>query len=240
MKKLSILFASLLLFACESQPPPQKQILPPTPTPSPINGLRITRNTNVSFNTYSKEWPVEWEWIDPDRHPVTPHDTHRAVLHLVVPKGKDLSLERNNAPRYLKAISGDIEMETKVAAHPVLNNQGAGMLIWLGEKDYIRFERSTADGVSGIEVLVRHGDEITPLVTTRAVRTETGETSLKIRREGSTFVFLWRDSEKGEWNKAARYEADYPASILIGLVATNTADEFDVNFAYIRFGPLKK
>jgi|GEM_PF-6406906 len=238
MKKLSI-FASVLLLACES-PPPQKQILPPTPTPTPINGSRITKNTNVSFNTYSKEWPVEWEWKDPDRHPVTPHDTHRAVLHLVVPKGKDLSLERNNAPRYLKAVSGDLEMETKVTTHPVLNNQGAGMLVWLSETDYIRFERSTSDGVSGMEVLIRQGDEIEPLVTTRSVPTDAAEVWLKIRREGPTFVFLWRDSDKVPWSEIASYRTDYPLAICIGLVATNTADDFDVDFGYIRFGPLKK
>src|SRR4051794_36948754 len=137
MKNLSIPLAAVFLLACVSPPPPQKQVLPPTPTPTPINGLRVTKNTNVSFNTYSKEWPVEWQWIDPDRYPMTGHDVHRAVLHLVVPKGKDLSLERNNAPRYLKAISGDLEMETKVIVHPVLNKQGAGMLVWVGETDYI-------------------------------------------------------------------------------------------------------
>ena len=67
MRKCLLLSTTVLFLACE--PLPQKQVIPPTPTPSPINGSPVTRNTNVSFNTYSKEWPVEWQWIDHDPHP---------------------------------------------------------------------------------------------------------------------------------------------------------------------------
>ena len=238
MRKCLLLSTTVLFLACE--PLPQKQVIPPTPTPSPINGSPVTRNMNVSFNTYSKEWPVEWQWIDPDPHPPTGHDIHRAVLHLVVPRGKELDRERNTAPRYLKALAGDLEIETKVAVHPVLNHQGAGLLVWVGEKDYIRFDRATTNGISGIEILARRGDELTPLVTTAAIPTDAGETWLRIRREGPNFTFLWREAEKTAWREAARYAADYPPSVLIGLIATNTADELDVNFSYIRLETLKK
>lgn len=227
-----------LFVACDR--PPDKQVIPPTPTPSPINGEPVQKNTNVSFNSYSKEWPVNWQWIEPDPHPATGHDTHNRVLHLIVPRGKDLSLERSTAPRYLKAIAGDFEIETKVVARPVLNSQGAGLLVWVGEKDYIRFERANSSGVSGMQVLVRHGDVFEPLVTTTAIPTEAGDTCLRIRREGQSFTFLWRDSEKVQWQQAATYTADYPPSILIGLIAVNTADEFEINFAYIRLESTKK
>jgi beta-xylosidase len=227
----------LCCFACDQ--PPEKQVIPPTPTPSPIKGSPVGKNINVSFNTYSKEWPVEWQWIDPDPHPPTGHDTRMAVLHLLVPKGKDLNLESNTAPRYLKAIDGDFEIETKVVARPVLNHQGAGLVVWAAEKDYILFQRSSTTA-SGIEVIVRHGDDRYPLATTNTVPTDAGETWLRIRRNGSNFTFLWRDSLKTGWSEAARYAADYPPSILTGLIATNTGDEFDVNFAYIRLEPLKR
>jgi beta-xylosidase len=232
-----IIFLSAFIAACAS--PPQKQIIPPAPTPPPLNGSPVTKNTNVSFNTYSKEWPIGWEWIDPDRHPPTPHDTRVAVLHMTLPKGKDLSLELDTAPRYLKAIQGDFQIETKVVAHPVLNHQGAGLLIWYGEQDYVRFERASG-GVSGIQILVRHGDDLTPIAATDTLRTDAGETWLRIRREGRSFTFLWRDTAKGEWKQAGVYTADYPASVLAGLVATNTADEFDVSFGYIRVEAIVK
>jgi beta-xylosidase len=232
-----LLPALLLLFACD--PPPPKQIILPTPTPSPINGSPVTKNTNVSFNTYSKEWPVEWQWIDPDPHPPTGHDTRMAVLQLLVPKGKDLNLERNTAPRYLKAIAGDFEIETKVVARPVLNHQGAGLIVWLSEKDYILFQRASTT-VSGIEVIVRNGDDMIPLATTNVIPTDVGETWLRICREGANFSFLWRDSARTAWREAARYTSDYPPSILTGLVATNTGDELEVDFPYIRLEPLKR
>src|SRR4051794_41011329 len=92
-------------------PPANRLVVPPTPTPSPINGSLILRNTNVSFNTYSREWPVAWEWIDPDSHPATHFDTHEAVLHLIVPKGRNMSGDVRTAPRYLKAIAGDFSIE---------------------------------------------------------------------------------------------------------------------------------
>jgi len=234
------LFLVLTVFALACEQPPQTHSIPPTPAPSPINGSPVIKNTNISFNTYSKEWPVEWQWIDPDPHPPTGHDTHRALLHLVVPKGKELNLEHDTAPRYLKALSGDLEIETKAIVHPVLNHQGAGLLVWVNEKDYIRFERATRDGISGIEILVRHGDELTPLVTTAAIPTDAGETWLRIRRDGNDLTFLWRNSDKTTWREAGRYSADYPPSILTGLIATNTADDLDVSFSYIRLETLKK
>ena len=236
-----ILICSVCLaFGCGA-PPANKLVVPPTPTPSPINGSPVLKNTNVSFNTYSREWPVGWEWIDPDPHPPTHHDTDAAVLRVIVPKGRNMSGDNRTAPRYLKAISGDFEMETKVLGRPVFNYQGAGLLMWRGEKDYVRFERAYgAGGAGGLRVVARKGDEETEISGTTSIPSDEDETRLRVVRAGDTFVFLWRAKDDASWHEAARYAADYPSSILAGVLAVNTAQEFDVRFGYIRLERIGK
>jgi regulation of enolase protein 1 (concanavalin A-like superfamily) len=235
----SVALISAVLSGCSSPPP--NNTVPPTPTPSPINGAAVTRNTNVSFNTYSKEWPVGWEFLDPDPHPRTLFDTNEKVLHFVVPRGKDLSLERDTAPRYLKAIAGDFEIETKIIGRPVLNYQGAGLLVWADKEHYVRFERAYGGkegGAGGIAISVRDGTEMTRLATTAQIPTESDETWLRVRRQGSRLIFLWRDAADGRWNEAARTTVGYPGSVLTGLVAVNTAADLDIRFGHIRLEPL--
>lgn len=239
-RQLLLSWITAMALGCGA-PPANRTALPPTPTPSPINGLPVLKNTNVSFNTYSREWPVGWEWIDPDPHPPTHHDTDAAVLHVIVPKGRDMSGDNRTAPRYLKAISGDFEMETKVLGRPVFNYQGAGLLMWSGEKDYIRFERAYgAGGAGGLRVVARKGDAETEISSTTTIPLDADETWLRVVRAGDTFVFLWRAKADAGWQEAGRYAVEYPSGILAGIHAVNTAQEFDVRFGYVRLEQVKK
>jgi regulation of enolase protein 1 (concanavalin A-like superfamily) len=231
-----VLIASFT-FACSSVPP-NRSVVPPTPTPSPINGEAVQKNTNVNFSTYSREWPVGWQWIDPDEHYVpTPHDVKMGVLHLVVPKGKNLYGENQTAPRYLKPIAGDFQIETRVKAHPALNYQGAGLLIYIDENTYLRFERAyggPGGGASGIYLSVRGDGDHSVLASPATTQTESDEVDLRLIRSGNVFTALWREGPRSEWRKAGEYPSEWPPSVLAGLVACNTASEFEVSFGYIR------
>jgi len=224
----------ILMSGCGTAPA-NKAVVPPTPQPSPINGSPILKNTNVSFNTYSKEWPVAWEWIDPDPHPPTHHDTDDAVLHVIVPQGRDMAGDIRTAPRYLKAIAGDFRMGTEVLGRPALNYQGAGLLLWRAEKDYIRFERSYGgDGGGAVRIIARKGDEQTLVAS---IPTDSEATSLRVQRSGEVFVFFCSPSRQAPYQEVGRCETDYPSNILAGLVAVNTASDFDVRFSGIRLEP---
>ncbi|MGB7200839.1 MAG: DUF1349 domain-containing protein [Pyrinomonadaceae bacterium] len=244
--KYIVLFAlsSVFLAACGS-PPAEKKSLPQTPTPTPFpEPTKVEKQTNVSFSTYSKDWPVGWQWIDPDEKNVpTPHDVNKRVLSVTIPSGKDLYGENRTAPRYVKAITGDFQIETRVKFQPTENYQGAGLLIYKDDNNYMRFERAyggIGGGGGGLRIDVRTTDEYKTVTTPNDVQTDVGEVELKIVRSGRTFIAFWREDEDSEWREAGEYESDYPDTILAGLVVCNTAREIGVEFGYIRLLPVSK
>ena len=215
-----------------------------SPTPIPPSPEQIKKQTNVNFSTYSKEWPVGWQWIDPDeKYDPTPHDVKTGVLRVTVPTQKDLYGENRTAPRYMKAISGDFQIETRVKFLPKENYQGAGLLIYKDDTNYIRFERAyggVGGGGEGIRIDVRTGDEYKPLVTPDMIQTDAEEVELKIVRSGRVFTAYWRIDEESEWREAGEYESAFPDTILAGVVACNTAREITAEFGYIRLLPAVK
>lgn len=219
---------------------------PSTPFPSaktPImpEAVTIDKQTNVSFSSYSKEWPVKWQWIDPDeKHRPTPHDTTSGVLRVTVPTGKDLYGDLRNAPRYVKPIKGDFQIETRVKFLPRENYQGAGLLIFKDDNNFIRFERAyggIGGGGDGIRIDVQKGTEFTPIVTPNEIQTDLAEIEMKIVRTRRLFIAYWREDEETEWREAGEFESDYPDTIQVGVVACNTAREITAEFAFIRLLP---
>jgi len=243
--KIALIFITLgFLSACGS-PPANNKPLPQTPTPTPFpEPTKVEKQTNVSFSTYSKNWPVGWQWIDPDEKNVpTPHDVNKRVLSVTIPSGKDLYGENRTAPRYVKTITGDFQIETRVKFQPTANYQGAGLLIYKDGNNYIRFERAyggVGGGGSGLRVDVRTTDDYKTVTSPDDIKTDLGEVELKIVRNGRTFTAFWRENEDAEWREAGEFESDYPDTILAGLVACNTAREITAEFAFIRLLPVPK
>ena len=143
----------------------------------------------------------------------------------------------------MKAITGDFQIETRVKFLPKENYQGAGLLIYKDEKNYIRFERAyggIGGGGEGIRIDVRAADEYKPIVTPAEIQTEAEEVELKIVRAGRVFTAYWRLNEEAEWREAGEFESDYPDTILAGVAACNTAREVTAAFGYIRLLPAIK
>lgn len=243
LRMLVLISVAGIFAACGSAPNNNAKPKPVSPTPIPPEPERIEKQTNVNFSTYSKEWPVGWQWIDPnEKYAPTPHDVKTGVLRIKVPTQKDLYGENRNAPRYVKAITGDFQIETRVKFLPKENYQGAGLLIYKDDTNYIRFERAyggVGGGGEGIRIDVRSGDEYKPLVTPDAIQTEAEEVELKIVRSGRFFTAYWRLDEESEWREAGEYESTFPDTVLAGVIACNTAREITAEFAYIRVLPYK-
>jgi regulation of enolase protein 1 (concanavalin A-like superfamily) len=215
-----------------------------TTTPLPPAAEPVQSPVNVSFSTYSKDWPVGWQWIDPDesRTP-TPHDVKKGVLRVRIPSGKDLNSRRQNAPRYIKPITGDFQIETRVNFNPTENYQGAGLLVYADDRNFLRFERGyggAGGGAGGVRVDLRKNGEYRPLVTPDNLQTEVTELDLKLVRTGPTFTAYWRVDEESEWREAASVEVNWRSSVFTGIVACNTAREAVAEFQYIRLLPVPK
>lgn len=240
------LFAfTIFISACGPEQLAVKKAVSSVTVQIPLEAVKIEKPIKVSFSTYSKEWPVGWQWIDPDeKSNPTPRDVKKGVLRIKVPTKKDLYGENRTAPRYLKAITGDFQIVTRVKFLPKENYQGAGLLISQDDNNYMRFERAyggVGGGGEGIRIDIRTGGEYQPIVTPDTIQTGIDEVELKIIRSGKFFTAYWREGEDFEWLEAGKYESGYPETILAGLVACNTAREITAEFAYIRLLPnLKK
>jgi beta-xylosidase len=234
---------SLMIAACGAPPVAKKAT--PSPTPAPLlapEAVAIDKPVNVSFSTYSKEWPVGWLWIDPDfKSSPSRKNLKKGVLSVTIPAGKDLYGDNRTAPRYIKAIKGDFQIETRVKFSPIANYQGAGLLIFKDDNNYLRFERAyggVGGGGSGLRIDVRTGDEHMALATPNDIQTDLPEVEMKLVRSGRTLIAYWREDENSEWREAGEYESDYPDTVFAGLIACNTAIETTVEFGYIRLLPL--
>ncbi len=238
-----IALATAFLAACGSAPPPAKTKTNPPPPIAP-EAVKVEKPVNVSFSTYSTEWPVGWQWIDPDeKENPTTKDVKKGVLRVRIPNGKDLYGENLTAPRYVKPITGDFQIETRVRFMPKENYQGAGLLIYADNSRYLRFERAyggVGGGGEGLRLDVRNRSDYRPLVTPDDIPTELGEVELKIVRAGTVFTAYWRENEDSSWREAGEYESDFPETVLAGLVACNTAREVTAEFGYIRLSPQAK
>lgn len=228
--------------ACSSAPPAAKTANVP-PRINPPEAAAIEKPFNVSFSTYSPDWPVDWQWIDPEEKRPTTKDVRKGVLRIRVPPGKNLIGDNLTAPRYLKPIKGDFQIETQVAFLPKENYQGAGLLIYVDGGRFLRFERAfggPGGGGEGLRLDVRNGAETRPLATPDDIRTDLAQVDLKIVRSGKVFTAYWRENEGVQWSEAGVYESDFPDTVLAGLMASNTARDVIAEFNYIRLSPAVK
>lgn len=207
------------------------------------DAIAVDKPINVSFSTYSKDWPVGWVWIDPaEKYNATPHDVKTRVLRINITPKKNLTHEDRTAPRYIKAIKGDFQIETRVKFNPTENFQGAGLLIYANDSSFLTFQRAyggPGGGGSGFRIDVEKPDGYAPVVTTNDVQSDAAEVELKIARSGNVFAAYWRENDNAEWRLAGEATLEYPETVLAGLVACNTAREVVAEFKYIHLLPVK-
>jgi regulation of enolase protein 1 (concanavalin A-like superfamily) len=244
IRRICITVLALAAISCSSPPVAKKAETSPVASPLPPGAVSVDKPVNVSFSTYSKEWPVGWLWLDPDEKNVpTPHDVKAGVLRLRVPTGKDLLGNTTTAPRYVKPITGDFQIETRVRFNPTENYQGAGLLVYADPDNLLRFERAyggPGGGTGGIRVALRTPNDERSLVTTADLQTDLTELDLKLVRMGRSISAYWRVDAEAEWREAANFELNLPETVLTGIVACNTAREVVAEFQYIRLLPAPK
>ena len=204
-------------------------------------GVKIEQPTEISFTPDGL--PTGWRWLDADgQYSPTKYDTKAGVLHIDVPTDKDLYGETRTAPQLLKPVTGDFEIETKVTIDPQESYQGAGLLIFRNDNNYIRLERGyggVGGGESGIRFDKREDEVYEPIATPEKFPTNAKTIELKIRRLGREFTAFWRLPE-GVWKEVGKYPSSYPETVQVGLIACNTGPEIPVEFAYIKLSPLAK
>lgn len=240
--QLWLIVLTALFSACASPPDVRKAVVPtPGATPLRTDAIVLDKPIKVSFSTYSTDWPVGWEWIDPEeKYNATPHDVKSGALRIRLKSRKQLAGEDRTAPRYVKAITGDFQIETRVKFYPTQDFQGAGLLVYANDANYLIFERAyggDGGGGGGLRLDRQTPDGYAALVTPKDIQSDAREIELKLVRNGGAFSAFWREEESGEWREAGQVQTDYPETIIAGLIARNTASETTADFRYIYLLP---
>lgn len=172
------------------------------------------------------------------------------VLSVVVPAtNHNLNPSRGlNAPRVLQKATGDFSVQVKVTADFKPGGgstfvggrpfNGAGLLLWAGEKNFLRLERNA---YWAGERLICYG----PLIEywregefaggnrdpVAADYFQGRSTWLRLARKGSD-VSLSISHDGEEWNEVRSVAVEMPREVFVGVAAINQADEpFKVEFA---------
>jgi regulation of enolase protein 1 (concanavalin A-like superfamily) len=258
MKRFPLLIvAAAYLLGCGS-PPPEKnsveskrsstpsansRIAASEPTPAVIEtmpeGQKIVLPETVK--AVDKRFEGGWQWIDPDgQNNPTPFEFKQGKFAMRIPSAKDLYGENLTAPRLVKAVVGDFQIEARVNFDPTEDYQGAGLLIYVDRMNYLRLERSFGglrEGGSGIRLDVRKQDQYESLTTPGEVPTTARSVELKISRRGNVFTAYWRQNENAEWREVEEFVSAFPDTVLAGVIGCNTAAEIAVEFTNIRLLP---
>lgn len=202
-------------------------------------GQNIVRPETVT--AVDKRFEDGWLWVDPDgQNNPTPFEFKQGKFAMRIPTSKDLYGENRTAPRLVKAVNGDFQIEARVNFDPVEDYQGAGLLIYVDRINYLRLERSFGglrEGGSGIRLDVRKQDQYESLTTPGEVPTTAKSVELRISRRGNVFTAYWRQNENAEWREVEEYISTFPETVLAGVIGCNTATEIAVEFSNIRFLP---
>lgn len=230
-----------------NRPATPRMVEPATPSPavSPASnetmpkGAKVEKAQNVRFT--GGNVPDGWQWLDPDSQVApSPHQFKDAALMVTIPSGKDLYGKNTSAPRLVKAVDGDFQIEVHIKFDPRQDYQGAGLLIYLDGDNYIRLERAFGGvdgGGSGIRLDIRKGTDYASLASPIDTPTTSTEVDVKITRRLNVFSAFWREDENSEWRLIEDVSTDYGDTVLAGVVGCNTADAVTAEFDGIRLSP---
>ena len=209
-------------------------------SPTPIKGEKVTVSEDVRF-TAEQDSP-NWKWTDPSASGTTIEvERSEDTLKFVVPTGRDLYGTNGSAPRFIKPVEGDFQIEVRIKFDPREDYQGAGILVQTGPDRYLRFERGfggVEGGTSGLRLDVRTGSDYKAITTPDDVPTEATSVDLKLLRIANSFTAFWRVNEDSEWKEVGLYESEYPQAVEVGLIACNTGVPIRVEFSNLKLAPV--
>lgn len=248
-----ILTVCLISLSCSREPSPNASNSAPPPTKSPVasnspspavpgekTGEKVENLTEVDF---SDGIPDGWQKLDPGAETPSGFEISGGVFKLTIPTGKDLYGENRTAPRLVKNVTGDFEFETRVKFSPKSDYQGAGLLIFRNDNNYLRLERGfggVGGGESGIRFDRAEDENYDGVATPASFPTAAPVVELKLRREGKIVTAMWREVGKESWVEVGKVSNTYPETVTIGLMGTNTGDRVTAEFSNVRLRPLKK
>lgn len=173
-------------------------------------------------------------------------------LHDLYPHQKD-EKKRLNAPRVLQEMKGDFVATVKVTADwkpggalpgsSTVPYNGAGLLVWAKDDDFLRLERNVFVRNVSISYTtpfqIQGGNQVNNATTTQDEFFKGKSTWLKVERLGEQLTTSISHDGK-DWIETAALRAKYPETVRVGVEAVNSSDkEFVVEFTELKITPKK-
>ena len=152
-----------------------------------------------------------------------------AKLHILSP-----DLKSKNSPRLLTRVTGDFQARVRVngrilpGTQPLPNLpftfQGAGLLIWQDENNYLRLERTAIYSPDGKkhQILVENCRDGRLLPSTFRDSRE-GDTLLKLERKGSEARCSYSPDDGKTWLEVKRQNVTFLPDVEVGVSASNAS-----------------
>jgi squalene-hopene/tetraprenyl-beta-curcumene cyclase len=229
-------FAVMALRACETHSPATAE----RSSPALRNGSagRIIRVAAAAGQATGPRPVVLEGWgevVDPDGDCKLTLEGDRLAI-LVPGRLHDLQAEaeKSNAPRVLREVEGDFVAVVKVVSKLEPSGEGtrqggspsngAGLLLWKSDGNYIRLERAAVARDRSIShyVLVQQWKDRDP--TNRGSSVPDGPMLLRLSRKGNE-VSASASMGGQHWHDMGKLTVDYPAKLKIGVAAVNSASQ---------------
>lgn len=160
----------------------------------------------------------EWSWIDPDEDVLHTTTARQGYLRLSTDSanGNNLAPGLMGAPRLLRPLSGDsFKISTQLEITPIHDYQGAGLLIWQDEENFIRLERGLGLNGQGVYFAKNDNDGF----TYQFAATEATMLRLRLQRLGR-IVIAWMKDDQAGWK-------------VVGAVNTLPSDDLQVGIIMV-------
>jgi regulation of enolase protein 1 (concanavalin A-like superfamily) len=234
-------------------PAPSKSVEAPATKPSPAEAPKPTptrsREPAVALSNSVKKEPAVptiggiGVWVDPDND--CEKGTEGDAVTISVPGGMHVNsseLGKANAPRIMTEVNGDFVVQVRVdgriqpGSQPLadlpLAFQGAGLLVWQDEENYLRFERAARSSPEKPLVhellLESRRDGKAGLPAYRSMRDR--PITLRIERRGSDFACSYNIDGK-TWVPLKQSSLRFANKVSVGVSASNLSPKsFSVRF----------
>jgi regulation of enolase protein 1 (concanavalin A-like superfamily) len=149
---------------------------------------------------------------------------------------------RTGAPRTLRTVEGDFTVEVTAApgerpqgAKPAMQGRGLtyhsqGLLLWVDDRTYIRFEHAHVDRLNGMVStyvsweLFKEGEWIRAGVEKDGLLDDTKPTRFRLTRKGNEIRGAWSQDSGKTWNELDALTLDLKEKVQVGVIVNHNTD----------------
>jgi regulation of enolase protein 1 (concanavalin A-like superfamily) len=193
-----------------------------TTTTTTVTTTPPAEGTPVFGDDFQDELNPAWTWTDPNDDATYDLAARPGWIRFTVPDNNDLANATNyDAPRLLIPWEGDFTIETVVEFDPQLEYQGAGILVWDGEGNFLRYEFGFG-GLGGEEkniAVLTQQDYFLGIGTSYPLPSIATHMTLWLTRKGNRFYASYQQQNRPKANFGGSFvDLTLNSAVQVGIV----------------------